>query len=179
MIKRLVHIFRDISLLHKGIHSFKYQSEIYNNSKGDDLMFQVLMDDVSYSNFDLVKNTIDLELNFYVLATPDDKMSSIEAQDMAYKMAVNIVDKLESDHKRLVYLKQFSVITVSHYTDNDSSGVKCSIVFETPSPLCLDSFAENWRDKPFKDVPDKVIKLKVEEDKKISLKPVGRKRKKG
>lgn len=52
-------------------------------------------------------------------------------------MAANLIAKIDnlSDYKGILSVYDWSILTVSHYTDDDSAGVKITLVLEIPSLL--------------------------------------------
>ena len=50
MIKDLVAIFRDIALRHKGVKTFRYQNDTYNNAQNNHNTYQVYVDTIG-SNY--------------------------------------------------------------------------------------------------------------------------------
>ena len=56
MLKDVVNIIKDISLRHKGVSTFRYQSEILNNAQNNNKMYQVYVDDVSLHELNITTN---------------------------------------------------------------------------------------------------------------------------
>ena len=61
---------------------------------------------------------------------------------------------------------------MSHYSDDNSAGVKLSVVIEMPSPVNLCELDENFNSEPYEDEPDKEIDIDIDEIGDIDLKPI-------
>ena len=48
MLKDVIDILKDISLRHKGVRSFRYQGDDYNNAQNNYPGYQVYVDDISH-----------------------------------------------------------------------------------------------------------------------------------
>lgn len=162
MIKDLVNIIKDVCLRHKGVRTFRYQSGIYNNAQNNYKPFQVYLDDVSYHNLNITTNIFTVEFNMYILSQPTkDKDGILEVQDNAYTIAADIVAYLDINYAGVLSMHDFSIMTLSHYSDDDSAGVRLSITLETPSPVNLCSLDDNFNDEPYEDEPDTEITVDI------------------
>ena len=47
MLKDVINILKDISLRHKGVRTFRYQGEKFNNAQNNHKTYQVYVDDIS------------------------------------------------------------------------------------------------------------------------------------
>lgn len=169
MIKDLVNIIKNVSLRHKGVRTFRYQSGIYNNAQNNYKPFQVYLDDVSYHNLNITTNIFTVEFNLYILAQPTkDEDGILEVQDNAYTIAADIVAYLDINYAGILSMHDYSIMSLSHYSDDDSAGVRLSITLETPSPVNLCSLDDNFNDEPYEDEPDTEITVDIKPEPTIS-----------
>ncbi len=184
--KDITNIIMNICGRFKGISTVKYQSDILNNKQGNDKPIQVFIDDITNHQFNLTTNIVKVEYNIYILMTPKkDAEGILNAQDEAYNAALNILYKIDNmdEYKGILSVYDYSIITVSHMTDNDSAGVKLSLVLRIPNGVNLCEINDNFNDEAIKPEEDNEITLKEKEEvNDIDLKPVklpSNKKKKG
>ena len=91
-------------------------------------------------------------------------------------MAANLIAKIDnlSEYKGILSVHDWSILTVSHYTDDDSAGVKITLVLEIPSPVSLCTLDDNFNDEPYveKEDVDNEITIKEDEVGDIELRPI-------
>ena len=164
MLEQLVEILKNIALRHKGVKTFKYQAKVYNNAQNNHKTFQVYLDDYSLHQMNITTNIFVSEFQMYILSQPDKKEDSIlKVQDDAFQIALDILKYLETHNIGFLKMHDFSIMLVSHYTDDDSAGVRLSIVLEMPSPLNICDYEENFNELPYEDEPDKEIDVPEKE----------------
>lgn len=158
MLEQLVEIFKNIALRHKGVRTFRYQGKEYNNAQNNYKTLQVYLDDYSFHQMNITTNIFVSEFQMYILAQPGKKEDGIlKVQDDAFQVALDILKYMETHNVGYLKLHDFSIMLVSHYTDDDSAGVRLSIVIEMPSPLNICDYEANFNDEPYEEEPDKEI----------------------
>lgn len=176
MINDFVEIFKNLALRHHGVYTFRYQDKIFNNAQNNHRTYQVYLDTVSLHNLNITTNIFTSEFELYILAQPNgEEENKIEdIQTNAFTIAVDILGALDtwSEYKGVLSLHDYSILTLSNYTDDASSGVKLSIVLETPSPLNLCTLEENFDDEPHEEEKDKEIDIPTEEVGDLDIKPI-------
>lgn len=175
MLKDIIEILRDVALRHKGVYTFRYQGKVYNNSQNNFKTFQVYCDDISLHELNITTNIFKASFELYILAQPNGESGStiLDIQDDAYTIAVNMLAFIDSqdEFKGVLSVYDYSILTLSHYSDDDSSGVKLSLVLEMPSPLNWCTLEDNFDDEPHEEAKDKEITISgdtVSEDLKIT-----------
>lgn len=174
MLKDVINILKDISLRHKGVRTFKYQSDIYNNAQNNHKYFQVYVDDVSLHELNITTNIFKARFEVYILGFVDDDTTILDVQNNAYTIACDImayIDELEA-LKGVLRVYDYSILTVSHYTDDDAAGVKLSLVLEMPNPVDLCTLEDNFNDEPYDEPEDTEIDINDTEVGDIDLKPI-------
>lgn len=163
MLKDIIEILRDVSLRHKGVYTFKYQDKVYNNAQNNYRTYQVYCDDVSLHELNITTNIFKARFELYILAQPNGESGNtiLDIQNNAYTIAVNILAYLDSQDafSAILSVYDYSILTLSHYTDDDSAGVKLSLVLEMPSPLNWCTLDENFDDEPHEEEQDKEITI--------------------
>ena len=174
MLKDVINIIKDVSLRHKGVRTFKYQSDIYNNAQNNHKYFQVYVDDVSLHQLNITTNIFKAEFQVYILGFVDDDNTVLDVQNNAYTIAADIVAYIDTQEsfKGVLSVYDYSILTLSHYTDDSAAGVKLSLVLQMPSPVDLCTLDDNFNDEPYEDEEDKEIDINVDEVGDIDLNPI-------
>lgn len=176
MIKDFVDIFKNISLRHKGVCTFRYQGTSYNNAQNNHKTFQVYLDTVSLHQLNITTNIFTSEFELYILAQPNGKEENNveDIQTNAFTIAVNILGALDNweEFQGILSLHDYSILTVSDYSDDRSSGVKLTVVLETPSPLNLCTLDDNFNDEPYEEEEDTPIDIDEKEIGELDITPI-------
>jgi hypothetical protein len=104
----------------------------------------------------------------------DDENDILTVQNNAYTIAADIIAYIDTQeaYKGVLSVYDYSILTLSHYTDDSSAGVKLSLVLEMPSPVNLCTLDDNFNDEPYPEDKDNEIDLDIEEVGDIDLKPI-------
>ena len=174
MIKDVIDIIKDVSLRHKGVRTFRYQSDILNNAQNNHKYFQVYVDDVSLHQLNITTNIFKAEFQIYILGFVDSDTTVLDVQNNAYTVACDIMAYIDTKDvfKGVLSVYDYSILTLSHYTDDIAAGVKLSLVLQMPSPVDLCTLDDNFNDEPYEDEPDKPIDIPEDEIGDIDLKPI-------
>ena len=176
MINDLVEIIKNISLRHIGVRTFRYQNDVYNNAQNNFKTFQIYLDTVSLHQLNITTNIFTSSFELYILSQPDGESGNtiVDVQDKAFTIAVDILGALDTwdEYKGVLSIHDYSILTLSEYSDDNSSGVKLSVVLEVPSPLNLCSLDENFNDEPYEDDPDHEIDINEDEVGDIEISPI-------
>ena len=167
MIKSIIGILRDIALRHKGVQTFRYQSDMVNNAQHNYNTYQVYVDNVNYHQLNITTNVFTSEWQIYILSHPSTEEGGktvMDIQDEAFTIAVDILGYIDTkpEFYGVLSVHDYSILTLADYTAQKSAGVKLSLVLETPSPLNLCDLDDNFNDKP----------IEPEEDNDISINPI-------
>ena len=174
MLKDVVNIIKDISLKHKCVRTFRYQSEILNNAQNNNKMYQVYVDDVSLHELNITTNIFKAQFEIYILGFVDDENTVLDVQNNAYTIACDIMAKIDIDdaYKGVLSVYDYSILTLSHYTDDNAAGVKLSLVLQMPNPVNLCTLDDNFNDEPYEDEPDNEIDINNDEIGDIDINPI-------
>jgi len=158
----IVNIIRDTFGRFKGVGTTRYQGDDLNNAQHNDKTLQVYIDDISYHQLNITTNVFTVEYNIYILGHPTEEPDGIlDIQDQAYNVAANVIAYLDynSSFRGILSIHDYSIITVAHYTAQDSAGVKISLQLEVPSPVNLCDIDSLFNAEPVQPDPDKEIDI--------------------
>lgn len=174
MLKDVIEILKDICLRHKGVRTFRYQSDILNNAQNNYGTFQVYVDDASFHQLNITTNIFRAEFQVYVLGFVDDENDVLTVQNNAYTIACDIMAYIDTQEafQGVLSVYDYSILTLSHYSDDNSAGVKLSLVLQMPSPVNLCTLDDNFNDEPYEEEKDKEIDINDDEVGDIDLNPI-------
>ena len=174
MLKDVINIIKDISLRHKGVRTFRYQSEVLNNAQNNHKMYQVYVDDVSLHELNITTNIFKAKFEIYILGFVDDENTVLDVQNNAYTSACDIMAYIDTkdEFKGILSVYDYSILTLFHYTDDNAAGVKLSLVLQMPSPVNLCSLDDNFNDEPYEDDEDSEIDINNDEIGDIDINPI-------
>lgn len=179
MINSILEILKDVFLRHKGVKTFRYQAEKLNNAQNSYEEIQVYVEDVSYHNLNITTNIFTSEFEIYILQPFSSTQEQvIEAQTNCMAVAIDVIGYIDNDKElqNKLNIHDYSIITMSHYTTDDSAGVKLSLTFEIPSILNLCDLDSNFNEEPYEQVDknDNTIDLGTSDshDNEITLKQI-------
>ena len=162
MLTDVITVLKDLCLRHNGVRTFKYQDKTYNNAQNNHKTFQTYLSDTSFHQLNITTTVFRAEFQLYVLNQPekkDDPDDILAVQEEAYEIACNIIaaiDELE-DYKGILSVYDYSILVISHYSDDDSAGVKVSLVISMPNPVSLCDIWDNFNDDPYEEPEDPEI----------------------
>lgn len=175
MLLDVINILKDISLRHKGVRTFRYQGNDLNNAQNNYRGFQVYVDDVSLHELNITTNIFKAKFEIYILGHVDDDTTVLEVQNNAYTIACDIMAYIDTKQEfyGVLSVYDYSILTLSRYTDDSSAGVKLSLTLEMPSPVNLCSLDDNFNDEPYEDdEKDHEIDINDNEVGEIEIKPI-------
>lgn len=174
MLKDIIEILKNASLRHKGVRTFRYQGNDFFNQQNNHAPYQVYVDDISVHKLNITTGIFRSEFQIYILGHTDDEKSVLDVQNEAYTIAVNIMAFIDTQEDFLGVLSvyDYSILTISHFTDDSSAGVKLSLVLQMPSPLNWCTLEENFNDEPYEEEPDKEIDIDEKEVGDLDIRPI-------
>lgn len=175
MFKEVISIIKDVCLRYKGTKTFRYQNVFLNNSQNNYATLQIYLSDVTHHdlNISYTPPVFKMETTLYILDHPTkDEDSILDCQDRCYDAALNIIAKLDNlkEYQGILRVHDYSIMTISHYSDDDSSGVMVSIELQIPVAIDLCSYEDNFNDEPYTPEPEKDITIVEKEVPDITLK---------
>lgn len=176
MLKDIIEALRHVSLTHKGVYTFRYQGDDLNNAQNNYKGYQVYVDDISLHQLNITTNIFKVEFQVYVLGHPTGESGNtvLDVQNNAYTIAVDILGKIDSDdaYRGILGVYDYSILTLSHYTDDNAAGVKLSLVLQMPSPLNYCELDENFDEEEHQEEQDHEIDVPDNEVGDIDITPI-------
>ena len=166
MIKDVINVIKNAALRHKGVRTFRYQGDDLNNAQNNYKGYQVYVDDISHSQLNITTGIFKVEFQIYVLGFADGTSGNtiLDVQNNAYTIACDIMAFIDTqdEYRGILSVYDYSILTLSHYTDDNSAGVKLSLVLEMPSPLNWCTLDDNFNDTPYEEPEDTPIDVPTE-----------------
>lgn len=176
MLKDIIEILRDVSLRHKGVKTFRYQDDKFNNAQNNFATYQVYVDDVSLHQLNITTNIFKAEFQVYILGQADGTSGNtiLDVQTNAYTIACDILAYIDTqdEYKGSLSVYDYSILTLSHYTDDSSAGVKLSVVLEMPNPVSMCHLEDNFNDEPYSGDTDTEITISGDTVGDIDIEPI-------
>ena len=167
MYNQIIQYIMECAMKHVAVKSVKYQSRILINQQNSNPNYQVVIEDDAYLQYNKTGNVNTMSLNIDILSHCwDDNI--LDIQSTALQIAAELLKYVETDDYFLSLLRidDYDFLMLSHFTDDDSAGVRISIQFVVPNPVDMCSFRDNFdEDKGFTvEKEDNSIDLKKEQD---------------
>lgn len=176
MLQDIIKLIENVSLRHKAVNSFKYQDSILTNAQGHNKSYQVVVDDNNLSQLliSYEPDVFTLTLDIYIIGFVNTEDTILNVQDGAYDIAIQLIKKIGTldEYKGIIDIHDYSILTLSHYTDDNTAGVKLTLEMRVPVGVCdLDKYFD---DEP-KDITEEDTEIILNgntEDKEIKLNPI-------
>lgn len=174
MLKDVINIIKDISLRHRGVYTFRYQGDDLNNQQNNHKGYQVYVDDISLHELNITTNIFKARFEIYILGFVGDDTTVLEVQNNAYTIACDIMAYIDTQEafQGILSVYDYSILTLSRYTDDNASGVKLSLTLQMPSPVNLCELEDNFDDEPHEEEKDHEIDIDNEEIGDIEINPI-------
>ena len=129
MINQIVEAFKEGSLKHRAVWTFKYQDRILINAQPNNKYYQVILETDPY--FGQVGDNHTLTLNMDVLGFVD--IDEVTTQDIACQIGLSIINKVVADNRMIMSLNNYSILCFTKNTDDVSAGARFTIELTVPS----------------------------------------------
>ena len=176
--KDVVNVIKDALSRFKGVNFVKYTGDDLINQQNNNKTLQCWIDDISLHQFNLTTNIVKAEYQIYILGFPENTPDSIlDIQDKCYNAAINVMAYIDTrdELKGLISVYDYSILTLSRFSDDSSAGVKLSLVLNIPNGVNLCELDDNFGE-PYTPEKDKDIDIEINEVGEINLKPIDLKR---
>lgn len=173
--KDVVNVIKDALSRFKGVNFVKYTGDDLINQQNNNKTLQCWIDDISLHQFNLTTNIVKAEYQIYILGFPENNMpdSILDIQDKCYNAAINVMAYIDTrdELKGLISVYDYSILTLSRFTDDSSAGVKLSLVLEIPNGVNLCELDDNFGE-PYTPEKDNDIDIEINEVGEIDLKTI-------
>lgn len=173
--KEVTNIIIDTLKRFKGVNFVKYQGDDLNNQQNNYKTIQCYIDDISLHEFNLTTNIVKARYEIYILGFPDGESGNtvLDVQDKCYDVAIYTLAYIDTNplFNGIVSVYDYSILTLSRYTEQSNAGVKLSLVLNIPNGVNLCELDEHFGD-PYPDEPDHEIDINEEEVGDIEINPI-------
>ena len=160
----------------KGVNYVKYTGDDLINQQNNHNPLQCWVDDVTLHQFNLTQNVAKVEYQIYVLGFTDGTSGNtvLDIQDKCYDVALYTLAYLDinEDFKGLVSVYDYSILTLSRFSDDSSAGVKLSLVLTIPNGVNYCEIDEHFNDEPYPEEQDHDIDIDETEVGTIDINPI-------
>lgn len=179
MIKELIDEILTLAYKHVSVGSVRYDREININDFHGNKGFQVIVEsDSSLLEKQVVEGIITLTLSMDILGFVG-KNKVIEVQDEALHIGLDIMQYIQ-DNMYHMEIRDYSFLSLTEYSDDNSSGVRITLKLAVPSPINICMYEDNFIEK--QEEEEQAIDLTngdectnskfVEEGTELKLKPI-------
>ena len=169
LIGELMSLFRR----YEGVSTVRYQAEALNNAQNNFRPVQIYIEDSSYSRLNRTESEFIVEVNCLALKLPsrDKKETILDVQDFCYQLFCDFVARLDTadEYRNILQVWDYSIVTVSHMTDDDASGARLTLELRVANPADL---CKQWPDEAPEEQPEKPITIEETTIGDIKVNPV-------
>lgn len=132
MIKTIVNLVKDEAEHIENVKFFRYDGVDYLNHQSNNSTVQVWFEDDIYIDYLVTKDLNKLTFNVDILDKKAQDETIIDKHNDTTKIAVVLLKLLEK-HYDMLNIYDYSIMTLSHYTDDDLFGVRLTVSLFAPS----------------------------------------------
>lgn len=137
MIYRIVEAFKEGSLRHKAVWTFKYQDRILINAQPNNKYYQVILETDGYfdqKNDQALSLTINLDILGFV------EVDEQTTQDICSQIGLSILNKVVNENRDIMSLEGYSILLFTRYSDDAAAGARFTIRLAVPQFIdyCID-----------------------------------------
>lgn len=137
MIYRIVEAFKEGSLRHKAVWTFKYQDRILINAQPNNKYYQVILETDGYfdqKNDQALSLTINLDILGFV------EVDEQTTQDICSQIGLSILNKVVNENRDIMSLEGYSILLFTKSTDDAAAGARFTIRLAVPQFIdyCID-----------------------------------------
>lgn len=159
----------------KGVNYVKYTGDDLINQQNNYKTLQCWIDDVSFHQFNLTQNIAKVEYQIYILGFADGTSGNtvLDVQDKCYDVALYTLAYLDTkeEFRGIVSLYDYSILTLSRFTEQSNAGVKLSVVLTIPNGVNLCELDEHFGE-PYTPEPDHEIDINKSDVGEIDITPI-------
>lgn len=162
MISQLINYLLNIAKKHILVNYVGYNRKINVNSQNNTRYYQFIIDNESLLEKQIVEGILTLRLNIDVLGFVDSSTNVLEVQDNALHCILDVMEYIDNDDFP-IEVRDYSIVSFSEYSDDNSAGIRTTLQLVIPSPINLCEYKDNFIDK--EEEVETEIELNVDDDK--------------
>ena len=162
MIKNLIDSIKETAEHIEGVKFFRYEGQDRLNAQNNNKTIQIYVEDDIFTEYLILKDLVKVSLHINILDKVYQQDSIEDVHDNTYKIAIVLMKLIERTYPSNISLYDYSLMTLSHFTDDDLFGVRLSVYLLMPSPIneCNINDFINELNK-YEEVEDKDIDIKT------------------
>lgn len=129
MIYSIIEAFKEASLKHKAVFTFKYQDKILINAQPNNRYYEVVIETDPYFRQTGENNIVTINMN--VLGFVD--IDELTTQDIASQIGLSIINKVVNDNRMIISLNNYSILLFTKESDDSAAGARFTIELTVPS----------------------------------------------
>lgn len=163
MVKELIDYLLNIAYKHISVNYVGYKREININDSHNKPSFQFIIEnDNPLIEKQIIEGIITMRLDIDIIGFVSQDVSVIEIQDEALHIALDFMEYIKNNGEYGLDIRDYSILGLSEFTDDNSSGVRLSIKLVIPNPINLCEYEEHFIEKEIP-VKDELILSKEDE----------------
>lgn len=148
MISELIQFLLQTAYKHKSVNYVGYKRELDINDQHNTPSFQFLIEsDSGFLENQIVEGIITLRLNMDIIGFVGKDASVLDIQDEATHIGFDFIEYIKNQSDFPLEVHDFSFLSLTEYTDDNSSGIRLTIQFVIPSPINLCEYENNFEEK--------------------------------
>lgn len=160
----------------KGVNYVKYSANDLINQQNNNKTLQCWVDDVTLHQFNLTQNIAKVEYQIYILGFPTGESGNtiLDIQDKCYDVALYTIAYIDNydEFQGLIDVYDYSILTLSRFSDDSSAGVKLSLVLTIPNGVNYCEIDEHFNSDPYPEESDHEIDIPDNEVGTIDITPI-------
>lgn len=146
MYKQIIDYISEVALKHIVVNKVKYQSRTLINAQNSNANYQVIIEDDPYFQHIRENGCFTLSLNIDIISHISPSEDILVVQSIAHQVAAEIIAYIERDDyfRGLIKVYDYDFLGLSHFTDDDSAGMRLTLQLVVPSPVNLCTINENF-----------------------------------
>lgn len=162
MIKNLIDSIKEVAEHIDGVKFFRYEGQDKLNAQNNNHTIQVYVEDDIYTEYLVTKDLVKVTMHIDILDKVYQGDSIEQVHDNTYKIAIVMMKLIERTYPSQVSLYDYSLMTLSDYTDDELYGTRLTVYLLMPSPIdeCnIDDFINELN--KYEEIEDKEIDIKA------------------
>ena len=179
MLQEITEYIMSVALRHKAVKETEYKKRSYINAQNNGGYLRFVVEDNPYAQWIKTANVFTITWNIDILGFPKEDKDILQIQSLCFQVINEIISYIKQDkaYQGMIDVWDYDYLAISHYTDDDAAGQRCSLELVVPDPIALCTFLDNFDDEveitenPSLDLT-KAEKTTTETIKTLTLKPM-------
>lgn len=147
MISELINYLLEVAKKHKLVRTAKYKRHFNINDQNNHKYYQFIIDDENMVEKQVTEGILTYKTSILILGFVKTDTTVLEVQENALHIGLDWMQYLKVQREMPLQIRDFSILSFSEYSDDNSAGVKLDIQFVIPEPTNLCTWEDNFSDK--------------------------------